>query len=99
MSWVVRMLWVVVGAGVVAWLLAKQEKKNLEAVERGEEVALSRTTSPSSAFLVCCLFLITAPFVLGRSRGVRGVLEGIAILFGVFVCNVATSIALVLVHR
>ncbi len=87
-------MWAFVGASMVAWLLARQERKELAAVDRGEEVDLSRTVSPGAGFVICGLFLITAPFVLGRARGWRGALEGLAILVGACVLNVATFVLL-----
>lgn len=87
-------MWAFVGASLVAWLLARQERSDVAAVLRGEEVDLDRTTSPAMGFVICALFLITAPFVLGRGRGWRGALEGVAILGGVVVLNAVTLVGL-----
>jgi hypothetical protein len=84
------MFWCVVGAGVTAWLVDRQFSADLAAIDRGEAIEVDRGADASGAFALCALFLLAAPFVLGRARGARGFLEGLGIVLGAMVGNAIT---------
>lgn len=91
-------VWAVAGAALVAWLVERQNARDMAAADRGEPVELGRAGDSSGAFVLCALFLIAAPFVLGRARGARGFLEGLAIVVGAWVLATATTLGLVLLR-
>jgi len=91
-------VWGVLGAALVAWLVDRQGAADMAAADRGEPVDLGRGADSSGAFVLCALFLVAAPFVLGRARGARGFLEGLGILVGAWVLAVASSVGLALLR-
>jgi len=91
-------VWGLLGAALVAWLVERQGAADLAAAGRGEPVDLGRGGDSSGAFMLCALFLIAAPVVLGRARGARGVIEGLGILIGAWVLTVASTVGLLLLR-
>ena len=98
MVWFISMVWAVLAAALVAWLVERQNVRDLAAADRGEAVELGRAGDSSGAFVLCALLLVAAPFVLGRARGARGFLEGLVILVGTWALSVATFVGLVLLR-
>lgn len=95
---VIGWIWAAMGAALVAWLIERQNQADVAAADRGETVAIGRSVDASLAFVVCGLFLVSAPLVLGRARGVRGFFEGLGIVVGAWVGCVATIVGLALLR-
>ncbi|MBX7197548.1 MAG: hypothetical protein K1X94_36215 [Sandaracinaceae bacterium] len=97
MMFVISWIWTALAAALVAWLMERGISESVEAVERGEDVPLRRG-DPTFAFVVCFLFLISAPFFLAQARGGRGFVEGVFIVLGATALSTASVVGLSLLY-